>query len=170
MSTIENRHQKRKTFRLANGIALSIGTLYGGLLLLGGYSQAQLKPQMLTIGAEAQTQSSYTIKLELPQNAEQQAKGLMFRKHLPDNRGMLFRFGPPQPVRFWMKNTPIPLDMIFLRQGKVVAVVASAPPCTSNPCPTYGTEIPVNQVIELRGGRATQLGIKAGDRLPVRFF
>lgn len=167
---LTTKHQKRKTFLLANGIAVSIGVLYSGLLLLGGYSQAQLKPQILTIGAKVQTQSGYTIKLELPQNAEQQAKGLMFRKNLPGDRGMLFRFGPPQPVRLWMKNTSIPLDMIFLSQGQVVAVVASAPPCAGNPCPTYGTEIPVNQVIELPGGRAAQLGIKAGDRLPVRFL
>jgi uncharacterized protein len=83
---------------------------------------------------------------------------------------MLFTFDPPQPVSFWMKNTKIPLDMIFLQGGKVIAIVAEAPPCTTTPCPTYGPDqpVPIDQVIELRGGRAAELGLKVGDPVTVK--
>ncbi|MDY7014675.1 MAG: DUF192 domain-containing protein, partial [Cyanobacteriota bacterium] len=110
-----------------------------------------------------------TIELEVTQTPQQQALGLMFRDRLPDNRGMLFVFEPAQPVGFWMKNVKIPLDMIFLRDG-IVRAIASVPPCTSDPCPTYGPEEPIDQVIELRGGRAAELGLKEGDRAIVNFL
>jgi hypothetical protein len=96
--------------------------------------------------------------------------GLMYRTTLADDRGMLFPFEPPQPVSFWMKNVRIPLDMIFLRDGEVKAIAASVPPCTAEPCPTYGPPTAVNQVIELRGGRAAELGLKVGDRVKIKFL
>jgi hypothetical protein len=69
-----------------------------------------------------------------------------------------------------MKNTKIPLDMVFLRDGEVKAIVADVPPCTTNPCPGYGPEIPIDQVIELQGGRAAQLGLKVGDQVSIKFL
>jgi hypothetical protein len=71
-----------------------------------------------------------------------------------------------------MKNTKIPLDMVFLRDGQVRMLKANVPPCTTNPCPTYGpgSEVPIDQVIELRAGRAAQLGLKTGDRVNIKFF
>lgn len=108
------------------------------------------------------------IQLEVAQTPDQQQIGLMNRTELPDDRGMLFPFTPPRPVAFWMKNTLIPLDMIFLRDGKVAHVARNVPPCKAEPCPTYGTPVAIDQVIELRGGRATELGIQPGDRLLVQ--
>jgi len=109
-----------------------------------------------------------TIYLEVAQTPQQQATGLMYRTQLADNRGMLFPFHPPRPVGFWMKNVPIPLDIIFLNKGKIVKIAANLPPCTSNACPVYPSEVPIDQVIEIRGGRAAQLGLEVEDSLLVR--
>lgn len=108
------------------------------------------------------------ILLEVARTPSEQAMGLMYRKSLPANRGMLFPFEPPQPVNFWMKNTVIPLDMVFVRNGVVKAIAANVPPCTSDPCPSYGPGTTVDQVIELRGGRAAELGLKVGDRVTIQ--
>jgi hypothetical protein len=94
----------------------------------------------------------------------------MYRTSLPDDRGMLFEFKSARRVSFWMKNCKISLDMIFLRNGLVKAIELSVPPCTANPCPTYGPDTAVDRVIELRGGRATELGVKVGDRIEIKFF
>ncbi len=125
--------------------------------------------QVLPITAEVEI-GGQMIQLEVARTAEQQAKGLMYRPALPDDRGMLFPFEPPRSVRFWMENTPAPLDMVFLLNGEVKAIVANVPPCTTRPCPTYGSGTSVNQVIELRAGRAAELGLRAGDRVTIRFF
>jgi uncharacterized membrane protein (UPF0127 family) len=83
---------------------------------------------------------------------------------------MLFPFAQPRVVGFWMKNCKIPLDMIFLRDGVVKAIQVNALPCQQEPCPTYGPNVPVDQVIELRGGRSQELGVKVGDRIPITFL
>jgi hypothetical protein len=94
----------------------------------------------------------------------------MYRTSLADNRGMLFVFAAPQPTKFWMKNTLIPLDMIFLRKGQVVAIEAAVPPCKSVTCPTYGTDTPIDRVIELRGGTTAQINLKVGDRVKIQYL
>jgi hypothetical protein len=94
----------------------------------------------------------------------------MYRTSLPDNRGMLFEFKSARRVSFWMKNCKISLDMIFLRDGVVKAIELSAPPCTADACPTYGPNTTVDRVIELRGGRATELGVKVGDPIEIEFL
>jgi uncharacterized membrane protein (UPF0127 family) len=109
------------------------------------------------------------IDLEVAQTSQQQATGLMFRDSLPDDRGMLFPFDPPRAVQFWMRNVEIHLDMVFLQNGEVVAIATNVPPCTTSPCPTYGPDTPVDQVIELRGGLAQNLGLQVGDSLIVQF-
>lgn len=123
--------------------------------------------QTLPISAKA-TMASQVIQLEVARTPQQQQMGLMYRKSLADDRGMLFLFNPPQPINFWMKNTLIPLDMVFMLDGVVKAIAANVPPCTTSLCPTYGPNTPVNQVIELRGGRAAELGLKAGDRVTIQ--
>jgi uncharacterized protein len=125
--------------------------------------------QTLPITAKA-TLNNQVIQLEVAQTPEQQEVGLMNRSPLPDDRGMLFLFEPPRPVIFWMKNTPSPLDMVFLLNGKVKAIAADARPCAADPCPTYSSNDTVNQVIELRSGRAEELGLKVGDRLSIEFL
>ena len=124
---------------------------------------------MLPIAAEA-TIAGEIVELEVARTPTQQALGLMFRPALPDNRGMLFPFDPPRPVGFWMKNVPVSLDMIFLLEGEVKEIAANVPPCTHEPCLTYGPATPIDLVLELRAGRAAQLGLQVGDRISIRFF
>lgn len=110
------------------------------------------------------------FQLEVARTPQQQAMGLMSRTSLADNRGMLFLFSSPQPIKFWMKNTLIPLDMIFLRDEKVQAIAANVPPCKTATCPTYGPDTQVNRVLELRGGTAKEIGLKVGDRVEIEFL
>ncbi|WGV27428.1 DUF192 domain-containing protein [Halotia branconii] len=164
---------------------LSLIPILLGILLMGCSMQTTAKPptptpsptsqtaaptgQTLPISAKAIVPNNTTIQLEVAKTQEQQEKGLMYRPALPDNRGMLFKFPSPQPVRFWMKNVPVPLDMVFLQNGVVMYVETSAPPCTGDPCPTYGPNVPVDTVIELRSGRAAELNLQQGDRVKIEF-
>ena len=125
--------------------------------------------QILPIGAQA-IMGGEVIELEVAKTEQQKGLGLMFRKSLPANRGMLFAFDPPQYTRFWMKNVEISLDIIFLQGGIIQAIASNVPPCNSSPCPTYGAQTPIDQVIELRGKRAAELGLKVGDRIRVEFL
>ena len=125
--------------------------------------------QVLPIIAQA-TIAGEIFELEVAQTSEQQQLGLMHRKTLPDNRGMLFPFSPARPVGFWMKNVPVGLDMVFLYQGQVQGI-AEAPPCLADPCPTYSPgRVLVDNVIELRSGRAAELGLERGDRVEITFL
>jgi uncharacterized protein len=107
------------------------------------------------------------FELEVAKTHSQQALGLMYRTFLPSNRGMLFSFAPPQSVQFWMKHCRLSLDMIFLRQGKVIAIAANSPPCTTDPCPIYGPNELTDQVIEIRGNQAASIGLKVGDQVEI---
>jgi uncharacterized membrane protein (UPF0127 family) len=125
--------------------------------------------QMLPISAQVRFASGEVVQLEVTRTPEEQSLGLMYRRSLPDDRGMLFSFSPARPVSFWMKNVVIPLDMIFLRDGVVRAIATNVPPCKQEPCPTYGPDETIDQVIELRGGRAAQIGIKVGQQIKIEF-
>ncbi|HWE98472.1 MAG TPA: DUF192 domain-containing protein [Caulobacteraceae bacterium] len=94
--------------------------------------------------------------------------GLMWVKALAPDRGMLFDFKTVQPVSFWMKNTLIPLDMVFIAaDGRVVSVAANARPMSEALVPSGG---PILGVLEIAGGRAAQVGIEPGDRVRARMF
>ncbi|MEG4172427.1 MULTISPECIES: DUF192 domain-containing protein [unclassified Microcoleus] len=151
---------------------LGIGGI--GMFLLGcspnlPTNTGKTSNQILPISGKAKI-GNHLIKLEVAKTPEQQATGLMYRTSLPDDRGMLFELQSAQRVNFWMKDCKISLDMIFIRDGVIEAVKVSAPPCTANPCPTYGPNTAVDRVIELRGGRAGELGVKAGDRIKIELF
>ncbi|WP_414755215.1 DUF192 domain-containing protein [Anabaena sp. CCY 9910] len=126
--------------------------------------------QTLPISAKATVPNGTTIELEVAKTQEQQQMGLMYRPALPDNRGMLFSFPSPQPARFWMKNVPVALDMVFLRKGVVKYIQAAAPPCLSEPCPTYGPDVLIDAVIELRAGRAAELNLQPGNSIKIEFL
>lgn len=129
--------------------------------LIGGLEEAQVLPLSITTNISGQT-----INLEVAKTPVEQAIGLMYRSEIPDDRGMLFPIDPPRVIRFWMKNVSVPLDMVFLQNGVVQAVIPNVPPCVGGNCPTYGPDVPVDSVLELRGGRAAELGLKVGDRIP----
>jgi uncharacterized membrane protein (UPF0127 family) len=137
----------------------------------GSQTQAPVPAgQKLPISAVATIPNGTKIQLEVAKTPEQQAMGLMYRTNLADNQGMLFKFPSAQPVSFWMKNTLIPLDMIFLQNGVIKYIQASAPPCASEPCPTYGPNTPIDTVIELRSGRAAELNLQVGNRVKIELL
>ncbi|MDJ1185813.1 DUF192 domain-containing protein [Roseofilum casamattae] len=125
--------------------------------------------QELGISAEVKIKGQ-TLFLEVARTREEQALGLMYRPPLPDNRGMLFPFESPRLLSFWMKNVPVPLDMVFLLGEEVIAIAESVPPCTTPSCPSYGPEKLADRVLELRAGRARELGLQVGDRLAINFY
>jgi uncharacterized protein len=136
----------------------------------GGAIAENLPGQVLPITAKA-TIAKQTFELEVAQKPQQQSIGLMYRTFLPPNRGMLFPFRPAQQVSFWMKHCRIALDMIFLHEGKVVAISANVPPCTADPCPSYGPKNQlVDQVIEVQGGRTAALGLKVGTPISIQWL
>lgn len=96
---------------------------------------------------------------------EEQEQGLMFYRSLGPDQGMIFPYDPPQSVSFWMHNTLIPLDMVFIRANGTIARIAHAKPLDDTPVPAGE---PVAAVLEIRGGRAAELGIREGDRVDWR--
>jgi uncharacterized membrane protein (UPF0127 family) len=97
---------------------------------------------------------------DTPERGEQ---GLMFVRDLPAERGMIFPFPKPRVVTFWMKNTYIELDMLFIAAGgRVVKIIDRAPPLRLD---LLSSDVPVAAVLELRGGEAGLLGLKVGDRV-----
>lgn len=104
-------------------------------------------------------------QLEVAATSAQAEQGLMYRTQLAAHAGMLFPFAEVKPVAFWMKNTKIPLDMLFIRNQTVVHVVNQAPPCLTEQCPIYTSEYPVDSVIELAGGTAKKQHIHPGTTI-----
>lgn len=92
--------------------------------------------------------------------AEQQERGLMFRRSLGPDEGMIFPYDPPQNVAFWMRNTLIPLDIVYIRSDGTIVRITNAKALDETPLPSGE---PVAVVLEIRGGRAAELGIQEGD-------
>jgi uncharacterized membrane protein (UPF0127 family) len=110
----------------------------------------------------------HAFQVEVARNDADRAQGLMFRRNLAPDRGMLFDFGRVQPISMWMQNTYIPLDMIFIRaDGTIARVAENAEPLSTRTIPSGE---PVLAVLEVPGGTAARLGIKAGDRVEHPLF
>ena len=110
----------------------------------------------------------HTFAVELAVTPEQQARGLMFRRELPEGQGMLFDFQREQPATFWMKNTYVSLDMIFIRaDGSILRIAENTVPLSEALVPSGG---PVRAVLEVVAGTARKLGIAPGDRVAHPIF
>ncbi len=111
--------------------------------------------------------SSTPFIVEIADDDEERARGLMYREKLAKNQGMLFVFPKEEPRAFWMKNTLIPLDMIFLDgQQTIVSIQKQAKPCGKQPvCPLYESRKPAKYVLEINGGVATKLKLKEGEKI-----
>jgi uncharacterized protein len=110
----------------------------------------------------------HVFAVEMASTPEEQAKGLMFRRQLPEGQGMLFDFHQEQPATFWMKNTYIPLDMIFIRaDGRILRIAENTVPLSEALVPSGG---PVRAVLEVVAGTARKLGIAPGDRVAHPIF
>jgi uncharacterized protein len=110
----------------------------------------------------------HVFSVELAATDEERERGLMFRKELPDGHGMLFDFKADRNVAMWMKNTLIPLDMIFIRSdGRISNIAENTEPMSTRIIPSRGA---VRAVLEVAGGTAKRLGIEVGDRVAHPMF
>ncbi|RAM50031.1 MAG: DUF192 domain-containing protein [Hapalosiphonaceae cyanobacterium JJU2] len=127
------------------------------------------QPQYLPIGATF-TSNNQIVQLELADDRKEYAHGLKFRKSIPQNQGMIFVLKKPEKVKLWMKDTYVPLDMIFLQDGAIKSIVEAAPPCNTKTCSKYDSVYPVNQVIELPAGSTKTLNLKVGNKVQLNFL
>ena len=146
-----------------------VGALFAALMVcvaLGAAAPAQAAGQS-TLEIVSKT-GAHSFAVELATNDDERSRGLMFRKELPEGRGMLFDFEREAPVAFWMHNTYIPLDMIFIRgDGSVLRIAENAEPLSDRLVPSGG---PVRAVLEVIGGTARKLGIAPGDHVTGSIF
>lgn len=127
--------------------------------------EARTEPLQIVTGGG----KTLRFKVEVVDTEASRERGLMYRMSLPRDRGMLFDFKQPQEqVSFWMKNTFIPLDIIFISpDGQIINIAKQAKPFDETPLPSAG---PVLGVLEINGGEADQLGIGPGDKVRQRMF
>jgi uncharacterized protein len=108
----------------------------------------------------------YVVHVEVVADDESRAQGLMYRDRLREGTGMLFIFPNMNELGFWMKNTLIPLDMVWIDdKQRVVHVKENVPPCKADPCPTYSPGVNAQFVLELAGGVARQHRVEQGSQL-----
>jgi len=136
-----------------------------------GYASPPAPPQQLSPGlATIQTPEGFIIFAEMAVTPAQRTKGLMFRTRLAPDRGMLFQFSEPDHWTFWMKNTKMALDILWLDEhDTIVHIRHAAPICKrqDNLCPRYRTPIPAVSVLELAAGRAEELNLSSGTKLHI---
>ena len=114
------------------------------------------------------TNSEITVNVEVADTPQKQSQGLMFRENLKWDHGMLFIFDSESVLSFWMKDTLIPLDMIFVDETfRIINVVDNALPCKIEPCPDYSSEKPAKYVLEVNAGFVETNDIEAGDFISI---
>jgi len=139
--------------------ALSFVALLAGAV----YAQA-----LETLSIATQGGQKPSFRVEVARNDADRAQGLMFRRSMPADQGMLFDFGRVEPVSMWMQNTYLSLDMLFVRpDGTIARIAANTEPLSTRTIPSGE---PVLAVLELNAGTAARLGIKPGDRVEHPIF
>ena len=108
---------------------------------------------------------AHHFDVDVAKTGAQQERGLMFVKSLAPDKGMIFPYDPPQAVAFWMENTLIPLDIIFVRADGTIARITTGKPLDETQLPSGE---PIGAVLEIRGGCARELGIRVGDKVSWR--
>ncbi|WP_321336738.1 DUF192 domain-containing protein [Breoghania sp.] len=137
------------------------------LLMPGSAQQAAQAAEKGSLTIETST-GRHEFEIEFVARAEDRARGLMYRKAVPEGTGMLFDFYREGPVGFWMKNTYVPLDMIFIREnGAVARVEHRTKPLSEKVIPSG---VPVRYVLEVVAGTARKLNIQPGDRVVSQFM
>lgn len=128
-----------------------------GLLTAPVLAEA-LETDTLVIETAGGAKHKFTV--ELAMTPAQQSRGLMFRERMDDDKGMLFPYGQPQQLSFWMKNTLIPLDILYIAEGGRILNIANAKPLDLTPLYSEG---PAIAALEINGGLSARLGIRPGD-------
>jgi uncharacterized membrane protein (UPF0127 family) len=130
-------------------------------------------PVFLGSGCLRSNQSKVCFKkhcfyVELAQTPAEKMKGLMFREHLASDRGMLFVYEEERARSFWMKNSLIPLDIIWINQNREVVLISEdIPPCEKDPCPTISPDVKAKYVLEINARKARRVGLRLGDKLDI---
>jgi uncharacterized protein len=138
------------------------------LILIGIFAVAPANAAGATTVEIVSKTGVHAFAVELATNDAERARGLMFRKELPEGHGMLFDFEHDQPVAFWMHNTYVPLDMIFIRgDGRIARIAANTEPMSDRLIPSGE---PVRAVLEVIAGTARKLGIEPGDQVDTSLF
>jgi len=150
-----------RVFPLRRPPAPSLRALAFALISIAGLTSAAMADDSHAVLHTKK--GDFTFNIEVVDTEAGRERGLMERKSLAPDAGMLFDFLVPQPVEFWMKDTLIPLDMVFIASdGVVKSIHADAKPLDLTPIPSDG---PVRFVLEIPGGRAAQIGLAPGDRM-----
>ena len=124
------------------------------------------EPASVAAGPRVTLPDNFTYSVEIAADPDLRAQGLMYRDQLRPATGMLFFFPTDGVYGFWMKNTLIPLDMIWIdSERKVVHIKTNVPPCRIEQCPSYDPGVPSRYVLELAAGEAAKHGLKVGDVL-----
>ena len=105
------------------------------------------------------------LRLFIADDPIEKESGLMGIKKLDPNYGMIFVFDPPEKIKFWMKNTLIPLDIIFIKNDNIIEILQNVLPCTLDECPLFGPKEKVDFVIEVKSGRSKELGFEVGNKI-----
>lgn len=155
--------------RVMRAAALAMAMILAASAGGGGSAAAQGLVSFTTDLIELVTRDGRrTLVVEMAVSAKQLAQGLMYRPSLPADSGMLFDFGRAQPVSMWMKNTLIPLDMVFIDDtGRVIAIAERTIPMSTE---IVSSPQPARAVLELNAGAAARLGLRPGDRVNHRLF
>lgn len=118
--------------------------------------------------AEVRFPGGRVIAAEIADTMDRIMYGYMFRPEVGERDGMVFIFPEPGVHNFWMKNTLVPLDIIWMDENRVIVYIeAATPPCKADPCPAYGPMRTISYVLEVRAGTAAREGLKAGDRIGI---
>jgi hypothetical protein len=144
----------------------------GVLMLMVGIvacSGANVDGQWASPRGEVVFPDNTKVTVEIADTEEKRARGLMFRERMAPNEGMIFLFEEPGTYPFWMKNTLIPLDMIWLdRSARIVWIAESVPPCKADPCPSYDHKGEALYVVEVVSGFSKAHKLNVGDRLTLK--
>jgi hypothetical protein len=155
---------RRRSWLSRAAIALAAALVWAAAVTLAEPALADAL-ESLTISTAT---GDHAFSVEIAATPEKRERGLMDRRFMPMDRGMLFEFERDGPVAFWMKNTYIPLDMVFIaRNGKVTRIVDRAEPMSETAIPSGG---PCAAVLELNGGVAAEIGLRVGDGVRHPFF
>ena len=114
--------------------------------------------------ATVEIEDKAVVQVEVADTYEKITRGLMYRPHLPENAGMLFLYPEERALSYWMKNTLIPLDIIYIDSDFEIVDIHHAVPCEAEPCPHYTSKLPAQYVLEVNAGFAREKGVQEGDR------
>lgn len=151
--------------RILLALAFSAATLTSACAQNAPLDAAGRPLEPLTVVTQS---GEHKFMVEIADDDEKRQRGLMFRPPLADDRGMLFQFPRATEQSFWMRNTPSSLDIIYIDpRGRIVSIARHATPYSETPIPSNGA---ANGVLELRAGRADEIGAKPGDQVKHAFF